>query len=344
MSEEELIDELVDNKKVIRGTIPEGIFKEMAYTTIVNPYKRLICKCYDDANKKFVYRNNTDFNEYVSLVKIDDYISNKLSMYIEVFERRFKVYVGEMYSNLMKADSADCNDYRLLEKVYNDGLKDYDIYRSLDSNKKKTFSVSTIPSAKAGKLLSVSEFYNDKCKVMKINNDHFCSRIETIKKIINLGTKNGYSSNLLVTHYQRSGKNVPIWVVMRTLTLGEALTLFNLLHKDLRRDFCEFFLGIDKIKSEDIAKVSNKINAIRKIRNTVNHYEPIFPVLYEYKDMNKEGILLSVIERLTYVYKNSNVRSIDITFRDCIPSSSYPIETQYNKNTLKFVKNIVTRL
>ena len=42
MNNEELIDELVIHKNINRETIPENIFNERGYTTLVSPYKRNI--------------------------------------------------------------------------------------------------------------------------------------------------------------------------------------------------------------------------------------------------------------------------------------------------------------
>jgi len=38
MNNEELIDELVIHKNINRETIPENIFNERGYTTLVSPY------------------------------------------------------------------------------------------------------------------------------------------------------------------------------------------------------------------------------------------------------------------------------------------------------------------
>ena len=44
MNNEELIDELVIHKNINRETIPENIFNERGYTTLVSPYKRLVLR------------------------------------------------------------------------------------------------------------------------------------------------------------------------------------------------------------------------------------------------------------------------------------------------------------
>lgn len=70
MNEGELINELVINKKIRRETIPEEIFKERAYTMLVSPYKRLICLNRHPITKKYLYKENGDFGEYINLAKI----------------------------------------------------------------------------------------------------------------------------------------------------------------------------------------------------------------------------------------------------------------------------------
>lgn len=102
MNNEELIDELVIHKNINCETIPENIFNERGYTTLVSPYKRLICTNFDTMRQEYIYKENGDFAEYINLAKIDDFISNKFSMYIECFEKHFKTYVAEKLSEKFK--------------------------------------------------------------------------------------------------------------------------------------------------------------------------------------------------------------------------------------------------
>ena len=56
MNNEELIDELVIHKNINRETIPENIFNERGYTTLVSPYKRLICTNFDTMTRIHIQR------------------------------------------------------------------------------------------------------------------------------------------------------------------------------------------------------------------------------------------------------------------------------------------------
>ena len=71
MNNEELIDELVIHKNINRETIPENIFNERGYTTLVSPYKRLICTNFDTMRQEYIYKENGDFAEYINLAKIN---------------------------------------------------------------------------------------------------------------------------------------------------------------------------------------------------------------------------------------------------------------------------------
>ena len=66
-----------------------------------------------DDSKAHNYRENTNFNEYVSWVRIDKYISIKLQNAIGYFENKLKLFLADKISKMMY-DSGDksCSDYR----------------------------------------------------------------------------------------------------------------------------------------------------------------------------------------------------------------------------------------
>lgn len=76
MNNEELIDELVIHKNINRETIPENIFNERGYTTLVSPYKRLICTNFDTMRQEYIYKENGDFAEYINLACTSNVLRN----------------------------------------------------------------------------------------------------------------------------------------------------------------------------------------------------------------------------------------------------------------------------
>lgn len=117
-NEQELMYELVHKKRIDKKTISKNIFREREYTSLVSPYKRLICLNYDTTRKEYIYKSNGDFKEYINYARIDDFLSAKVSLYIECFEKRFKSYVAEKVVEKMNEYQIFCNDYTLLEDFF----------------------------------------------------------------------------------------------------------------------------------------------------------------------------------------------------------------------------------
>lgn len=232
MNNEELIDELVIHKNINRETIPENIFNERGYTTLVSPYKRLICTNFDTMRQEYIYKENGDFAEYINLAKIDDFISNKFSMYIECFEKHFKTYVAEKLSEKFKDTNLSCNDYSELSRL-----------------------ASCLPSAERIQhchnisqlnchlncydLLYFDKMYNSNMREVQANKNIIANRKRALDTILKLNTTHGYSSNLLIQHNFDKNTVPPIWGVIHTLSLGDVLALYNMLKIQDRLSFCQ---------------------------------------------------------------------------------------------------------
>ena len=88
--------------------------------------------------------------------------------------------------------------------------------------------------------------------------------------------------NKLINHYLQKQEIAPLWVIPNALTLGELSIIFGMLNKEIQMHIVSNFTGIDieKISTKRISSFSGVLKIIRKMRNIVNHYEPIYTYIY----------------------------------------------------------------
>lgn len=197
MNEEELITELINNKRIKRETIPEGIFKERAYTMLVNPYKKLICENFDTSNKCYIYKQAGDFEEYINFANIDDYISNKFSIYIEYFEKYFKSYIGEKFAQKMKDNSIFCNDYSEIQSFLNQiptisTIKNLLEERILNTNYHYT----------CYDFIHFDEMYDSRMKIVPASKNIMMNRRRAFDNLIYYCSTSRNTGNELISHHQ----------------------------------------------------------------------------------------------------------------------------------------------
>ena len=235
MNNEELIDELVIHKNINRETIPENIFNERGYTTLVSPYKRLICTNFDTMRQEYIYKKNGDFAEYINLAKMDDFISNKFSMYIECFEKHFKTYVAEKLSEKFKDTNLSCNDYSELSRL-SSCLPSAERIQHCHNISQLNCHFNCYD------LLYFDKMYNSNMREVQANKNIIANRKRALDTILKLNTTHGYSSNLLIQHNFDKNTVPPIWGVIHTLSLGDVLALYNMLKIQDRLSFVKQFI------------------------------------------------------------------------------------------------------
>lgn len=120
-------------------------------------------------------------------------------------------------------------------------------------------------------------------------------------------------SNSLIEHYVKVQSIAPLWIIPNALTLGELKILFSILDSDSQKKIISSFYKIDdykKISTAHILKFLGTVEIIRRIRNVVNHYEPIFPLLAfelkKYKKIN-ESQMYTVLSFLKSNFDTSNL-------------------------------------
>lgn len=329
MSEKELVDRLVTEKNIDRETIPTDIFKERGYTTLINPYKKLICINYSCVENRHIYKKEGNFKDFLAMAQTDDYISTKLSLYINYFEKRLKSYVSEKLAEMMKETSIFCNDYSEF----------YVIYKKIPKDKKLKFTDSSHTSCHYNcyNLLNIDEMYDEEMRLIPATTNIISNRKNAIKKLIKVATISNETSNILVNHLYQKGEIPPVWVSIHTLSLGDVLAIYNLLRKEDRFEFCKIMLNKDRIRNKEIANISSKIDTIRKIRNTINHYEPLIPFLL---DIEKEEIE-KIIMMLKNNYTHSYCKSIKISRTKILNTI---VKNEYNSKYITKIENIINLL
>lgn len=333
MTVNQLLKELQDNKNINLNTVPPNIFDERSYTSLVVPYKRLICINYNASANKYIYKVNGDFQDYINLAEADSFIANKYSIYIESFEMSLKTFIGEILATKMLTTSQYCNDYN---EIYNYYLQLPD-ERTLHTSSQSQLNHF---SYRCYDFLPFHQMYDSFMNIIPATGNIMANRKRAIENILKLNRSSGQSANPLIQHYFDNGNIPPIWCVVHTLSLGDLLAIFNMLKKSDKLDFTKYIMHKDKIKSEDISSLSNKINEIRKIRNTINHYEPIIPFIMQYVDNKQKDTLLSTTDLIkkhnkstvikSPVVKRTKIKTIDIT--------------PYNQEYMDYINQIIYKL
>lgn len=72
---------------------------------------------------------------------------------------------------------------------------------------------------------------------------------------------------------------------------------------------------------------------IRKIRNNINHYEPLIPVLLKYQDEGKEEAIFKILDLLKDLYYSGNIHSINVVCRVKFQKLS---KCDYNKKQVEY--------
>lgn len=88
-------------------------------------------------------------------------------------------------------------------------------------------------------------------------------------------------SNKLIRHCYKKQQIVPLWIIPNALTMGELQTLFLMLPDEPQKKIISKIMNIDttKVSSKNVVAFAGQIEQIRKLRNIVNHYEPVLPFL-----------------------------------------------------------------
>lgn len=271
---DEQIEYLRENKKIIVDEEDKHWFKDINYISMINPYKELFSNG-KDAYGNHIYTTDVNFKEILSSMKIDLEFSNCLYKDIRKFEQKFKnAVIATICNKYAKDEDKYCLNYINEIKIF---LYDFS---TMDFNKIKT---SPTFCKNISNQLSSNGYVNDGFGIEK--------KVDLLRKILAFGT--GISvdgadmkkANILAKHYLDTCQMVPLWVIPNMLTLGEVSMLFLMMDIDMQNIVCQEVAGFSLITENDkpeytkLLRFSTKLEIIRKMRNTINHYEPFFPLL-----------------------------------------------------------------
>ena len=320
LSHEEMIEYLKDNKKIIVSEKYKDIFSERNYVSIINPFKTLFSYGKKE-DKTHYYKNNTDIETIINLVSFDDAFSKSLYTLIGTFERLLKEEVITQIC-LMYINDGDYECVRYIDEIKEHILNGGPLPRfaiNMNSIPTKTGFVEN-PTAAQQKIFLLARIY----------------QIATGKNCDGTIPEDRYKSNRLIKHYISTQGGSPLWVLPSALTLWEV----NVLCLGMPvKNIVEVMTAVTKksanISEKDIFAFSGRLEAIRNMRNTINHYEPIFPALCEDYQYRPEK-LISILNMLLNVDDSSLFKLPEYSVIDKIP------KTQYNskmKSILSIMKD-----
>ncbi len=139
-------------------------------------------------------------------------------------------------------------------------------------------------------------------------------RYQLLDKIQSIGTGSYQDvDDILVKHHIKKQEIAPLWIISSALTLGEINMVFSMLPDISKKRIIKQFIAKNDINQREIFKFNSTIENIRRMRNVVNHYEPIMPFLInEIKEKKIEDAqMIKTISFLSDVYNKNSLLSID---------------------------------
>lgn len=334
---EDQIKYLEIHKKIIVEDDNKKLFLERNYIELINPYKELIYQG-KTATGKHIYKEDVYFSSIKSLVEIDDWICQNLFILIRRFEKRFRNTITLILSDKYSQPGKYWSNYGI---TYIDDIQD--VIKEGD----KDYSESVIAPNINVTLSKEGKFISD-------NPNRIISKADLLAKIKIIGTckdQRDYKTNGPINNAILSQKTAPFWLVTSALNFGDLQRLFELQDSKTMKKIYRQTLDINddvEVSNKDIFKFLGKIETVRKMRNTVNHYLPIFPLLLDQIPKKvQESQILATIKMLKSI-KDSSLMKTDsenldyLAFIGSLEDNTFGIKiTNYNKKKFEMVKAVV---
>lgn len=299
----ELKEHLIKNKNIRNDNVIIDILQERAYASIINPYKKFFfTKIIDEIHE---YEEEVSIIDYYDLSSIDDLISKELHYYIGIFERRVKGAFAHVISEKMKSiGDNSCTNYievfsdieNRLSEFNNMGFNNYDMT------------------------------YNRAEKTLKKASDKTIDyRKNLLQNISNVNDSNK-RKNKLFNKYLINNIKIPFWLVVHTLSIGELLSVYEMLGKDMRNKILSFLNNSVStfIFADTLFKFEDDLRIIKELRNIINHYEP----LYEFVRETPKTRLLKGINRVLIYSEKVSIKSLETLLNE-IPTFKNKTNDQY---------------
>lgn len=296
----------------------------------VNPYKEFFSYGKNEKGK-YIYVKDTDFEDILKINKIDEEFCTAMYSYIGTFEKKFKtVLFNEICLKYINCDNPDYTCTSYVDEID-------EFVKTGDMNKLPRFCVNfPYTLTKKGYLKDTYDINKKKDVLIHI-------------KELGIGFKEDGTkidkTNKLIAHYLKKQNIVPLWVIPNALTLGELKILFSMLDSKSQKNIVGKFYEFKenrKIEINDVINFSGTIELIRRIRNIVNHYEPIFPLLIaEIKAVKKieTSQIFKVLKFLHKTFELSSFNNINLSNLNIEPTN---FNTKHLK-TLELMKKFIEK-
>lgn len=276
---DEQIKYLEENKKIIVDDEDRHYLEERNYISLINPYKVFFASGRNNEGR-LIYKKQSNFKELLKIIKTDENYSKRVYELIGSFEKKLKnIIISEICSKYVGINDQYCVKY--IEEIH-DFLLGNSEFPMFCGNFNYTY-------------------IKQNGKVERIKDDYSIERKRDVMlRIYNIATNKNLDGteledseackNKLIIHYIKKYNIVPLWVIPNALTLGELQTIFSMLDFECQKTIVGKMKNVDykQVTSEEVISFSGHLELIRKIRNVVNHYEPILPFLLN--EMNTKKI------------------------------------------------------
>lgn len=243
--------------------------------------------------KEIIYPNSVDFANFVNLYGIDSNLAVCLYSLVGKFEKSFKnAFLSLICHEYNLKNDSYCVDYIDEIGVFLGEMKiDIANTQNISVSEAENYKFESIEDVHIQKLVRflprfcpnffciVSKKglqYCDNKTLFKIN-----KRFELLKSIYEKGCK--HSDNELMNHYIRTQGKVPFWALSNALTLGDLTILYEMSHFEYQKKLStQFYINSDSENQiKNVVKFISRLDYIRRLRNKICHFEPLFPFFVE---------------------------------------------------------------
>lgn len=302
---------LVQNKNIVNQEEIVKILKERPYVSIINPYKKLFYTSIENNIHK--YEERISIMDYYKVATVDDLIAKELHYIIGCFERRVKGAIAYVISNKMMSngDQTATSYIEIFSNIH-------------DKNEEFT-------------LLGFNDYkysYSRTSKKLELVNERTQKYREDLLIRMASLEDNKKNKNNLFKKYFDNNVLVPFWLVVHTLSLGDILSIYEMLGKEMRNEILLYLNNeIENIDYNDtIFKFEDDLKIIKELRNVINHYEPLFEFI---RSSSKSNLSKAINRAIIYSLKISNLTLKELL--DNLPS----IKNNDNNDTFEIYDKVI---
>ena len=220
---------------------------------MINPYKEYFSTGRNNKGK-LVYKKEANFKELINLISIDDKFAKKLYEAIGYFERKLKnVLFSEICKLYIDNEEKDIHCISYVSEIHSFITKQTELPPQFCSN------FNYLYVTEKGNIKKIIDNYNIKRKTDVLIHIYQIATNSSIDGSVLEDYEE--CSNKLIRHCYKKQQIVPLWIIPK-----------KIISKIMNID-------TTKVSSKNVVAFAGQIEQIRKLRNIVNHYEPVLPFL-----------------------------------------------------------------